>query len=486
MRQSENRMSREDFINNTNIVRDALADYIQQCEQEDTKVISQPPMHDLTNELDLGRYITEGGLRGNSLKQFIETYLKNTTKLRHRKFLSHQISIPHPTGALGALVNGFTNNETSLYEMGPSATSIEFFMVNWMLEKIGWTPSPVPGNERTADLTEFSAGILTHGGSLANMTAILTARSAKNPNIWQEGQPNNLVLLVPEQSHYSLKRTAAILGIGENNCVAMPADHVGRVLPDTIPALISDLEKQGKKVFAIVANACGTAAGLYDPIGKIADICKNHNIWLHVDAAHGAGAILSQKHRHFVAGIEKADSVIWDAHKMFQTPALCAALLVKDYRHLDGTFSQDATYMFHDKNQPGVDMATRTFECTKSAMGLNMFMSIAAMGEKKLIQYIDNCTDLARMAADYINDQPDFECPVIPETNIICYRIKGDDERQLELKKKLLDEGKFYISTTRYQNKWWLRCVFINPGSTLQDFVELIEEIRRINAELKT
>ncbi|MDG1859586.1 MAG: hypothetical protein P8I94_10810, partial [Emcibacteraceae bacterium] len=133
---------------------------------------------------------------------------------------------------------------------------------------------------------------------------------------------------------------------------------------------------------------------------------------------------------------------------------------------------------------PGVDLALRTLECTKSALGVRMFMTIAAMGEQGLIDYISGRTKLTQQAADHINDQEDFECAVYPETNIICYRITGDDQRQLEIRKQLLNQGKFYITTTKYKDQWWLRCVFISTASTLDHFKILIEQIRKINNDI--
>ena len=142
--------------------------------------------------------------------------------------------------------------------------------------------------------------------------------------------------------------------------------------------------------------------------------------------------------------------------------------------------------MVHDKEQPGIDQMMRAVECTKSGLGLKMFMSIAAMGEKGLIDYISSRTKLAVEAAKYIEIQSDIECPVTPETCILCFRIGKNDQRQLEIRKKLLKDGNFYISTTYYKNARWLRCVIINPNTTLDDIKELIYEVRKINTELGT
>ena len=450
-------MKDENFAENANAVVSALSDYLEESHNKKSPVINQPKMTSIIADLKLDQLIIQGGLEGKKLEKFTIDYLGATTKLHHSHYMAHQVSVPHTTGALGSLIDGLTNNAMAIYEMGPAATALEYYMINWMVEKIGWVPSPIPGGKEQADNLPHGSGVMTHGGSLANLTALVAARSAMFPNIWRDGNPGNVVVLVPEQSHYSLKRTVGILGLGEKNCITMPADEDGRVLPKKIPPLIAKLEKSGKKIMAIVGNACGTAAGLYDPLDQIGTICNEHNIWFHVDAAHGAGAIVCDEYRHLVKGIESADSVIWDAHKMFRTPILAAATLVKDYRHLDNAFSQEASYLVHEKEQPGVDQIMRAVECTKSGMGLKMFMSIAAMGESGLIDYITSRTKLAVEAAYYLETLDDIECPVIPETSILCFRIGTNDDRQLEIRKRLLDRGNFYISTTEYKNARWLR-----------------------------
>lgn len=475
-------MDIENFLSDSEIVSTALNDYIKQSQAKAAPVIRQLPAEQLMEQLDLVNLVHDGGLTGERLHQFMDVYLTNCTRLHHPGYLAHQVATTHPTGALGSFIDGATNNPMAIYEMGPAAASIEYFMINWMLEKVGWSTAPSP-----AQLDPHSAhggGVLTHGGSQANLTALLAARSAMVPDFWAEGNPGNLVVLVPEQSHYSMKRSIAILGLGERNCITLPADKDGRVLTDQIPNLIDKLAQEGKKVIILVANACGTAAGLYDPLPEIADICRDHNIWLHVDAAHGGGALVSRKYRYLMKGIERADSLIWDAHKMLRTPAVCAAVLVRHHSHLDNAFTQEASYLFHKKDQPGFDFMPRSIECTKSALGLKLFMTLAAMGEQGLEKHVDFIIDMAKQAAAYISDQDDFEVAVSPETDILCFRNGSDNDEQLEIRRRLLEKGNFFISTTLYRGSRWLRLVFMNPVVTLEDIKDLIQEIREIRANL--
>ncbi len=469
---------------NAAIVAQALDAHLKESTAKQRPVIHQESLEILVERLQLEQHIASGDLSGEKLKQFVTDYLNATTRLHHPGFLAHQVAVPHPTGALGSWIDGSTNNAMAIYEMGPAASSIEYFMVNWMLSKIGW--KTVPSNQQLNPKSLHAGGVLTHGGSLANLTALLAARSAQVPAFWKSGNPGNLVILVPEQSHYSMKRAAAILGLGEDNCLTLPADPDGRVQPSKINQQIEDLAARGKRVMAIVANACGTAAGLYDPLPEIASLCKKHHIWLHVDAAHGGGALVSKKLRHLLKGIDQADSVVWDAHKMMCTPTVCAAVLIKDHRHLDHAFEQEASYLLHAKDQPGFDFISRTVECTKAGLGLRLFMTIAALGETGLATHVEGLVDKAKEAAQLISSKDTFEVAITPETNIVCFRIGEDDATQLEIRRRLLERGDFYISSTLYKGVRWLRLVFMNSLTTLENIEQLLVEIETIQQQLIT
>jgi len=468
------------FFNDLKIVGRELENYFYESETKQAPVLRQKRTEQLIHELDLERHIEKGDLTGETLKRFLSLYLAETTRLHHPGFLAHQVARPHPTGALGSLIDGATNNAMAIYEMGPAASSIEYFMINWMLKKVGW--ETVPSYKQLDMQSNHAGGVLTHGGSLANTTALLAARSATIPNFWNEGGSGKHVVLVPEQSHYSLKRSVGTLGLGEKNCLTLPADRDGRVAPDLIPPLLEKLKAEGLHVMAIVANACGTAAGLYDPLERIADICEKYGIWLHVDAAHGGGAMVSENQRFLVRGIDRADSIIWDAHKMLFTPTLCAAVLCKDHRHLDGAFQLEASYLIHSKDQPGIDFLPRTMECTKAGLGLRFFMSLAAMGEAGLAASIDQIVGNAQQAAEWLASQKGFEVAIKPETNIVCFRYGAGDDNQLEIRRELLRNGNFYISTTLYRGCRWMRLVFMNPQTTLGEIKDLAKEIRAISS----
>jgi L-2,4-diaminobutyrate decarboxylase len=469
------------FLTDATIVINALEAYYQESISRKKPVIHQVPLETLISDLELSAHVGDIRLSGERLVLFLKIYLESTTRLLHPAYLAHQVGTSHYAGALAALIDGFTNNPMAIYEMGPGAASIEWFIINWLLEKVGWLPQPL----RMPDSPDrvFGGGVLTHGGSLANLTALVAARSKMAPQAWQEGNLRDLVLLAPAESHYSITRAAGIMGLGRNAVYPMAVDEKGVVIPEKLPEVYARLKNEGKSVFAVVANGCSTAAGLYDPIREIGEFCNAHDLWFHVDGAHGAAALLSQKHKKLLDGVELADSLIWDAHKLMRTPSLCTAVLVKDFRTIDQAFQQEASYLFHEKEQPGFDFIHRTVECTKAGLGLKLFFVLAALGEQGLEKHVDDLFELAKQAYDYVESQPEFDCAAKPQSNILCFRLTGSDQLQLEVRDKLIAQGEFYLSTTAFGGQRYLRMVFNHPHTRLDDIKQLIQKIRHLADE---
>lgn len=469
------------FLSDAEIVIKALQEYYQESENAEKPVIHQESMDTIISELMCAAYAAQGGLTGEQLHGFVKRYLASTIRLYHPAYIGHQVAIPHYTGALGSLIDGFTNNAMAVYEMGAGASSIEYFIINWLLEKVGWEPSPLPPPMH--DTTQqYGGGVLTHGGSLANLTALIAARNRCVPGVWKNGNPANLALLAPASCHYSIARAAGILGIGQHAVYPVAVNSEGMIVADKLPQVYEQLQKEGKCAVALVANACSTAVGIYDPLDEIAAFCQEKNLWLHIDGAHGASALLSPKYAHYLKGIEKADSLTWDAHKLMQTPTLCTALLFRNHHDLDTAFEQEASYLFHEKEQPGFDFLHRTVECTKAGLGLKLFFVLGSLGEQGLARFIESRFELAMHAYDYIRRQKGFRCAVKPQSNILCFRVEGHDDLQMAIREKLLAEGHYYITTTVFNGERFLRLSFMNPQTTIDTVAGLVETISRLRS----
>ncbi|MFN2243097.1 MAG: pyridoxal phosphate-dependent decarboxylase family protein [Anaerolineae bacterium] len=464
------------FQADANLILEALNDFYERSVAGEGPVIRQPPMSELIASLQLAELVREGGLTGEKLTWFMDEYLSGLTRFYHPANIAHQQAVPHYMAALAGLVDHFVSSDGSIYEFGPASVSLEYFLINWLLEKVGWVPAPL--DPQLGATEGHGGGILTHGGSLANLTALIAARSKIAPDVWAQGNPGNLALLAPAEAHYSISRAAGIMGIGSRSIYPLETDAWGVIKPDRLPAAHTRVEADGKQVIALIADACNTAAGLYDPLQEIGAFCRERGLWFHVDGAHGAPALLTEKYRHLMRGVELADSLTMNMHKLMRVTALCTALLVREARTLDQAFTQEASYLFFAKEQPGFDFIHRTIECTKPVQGLKFFMVLAAMGEAGMAAYIERQFDLAVEAYHFLCSLPDFECPVEPQSNILCFRVKGIGDGHLALRDKLLARGNYYVSTTSLNGQRCLRLTLTNPATTLEVIKGLVHEIR--------
>jgi L-2,4-diaminobutyrate decarboxylase len=372
--------------------------------------------------------------------------------------------------ALADFVHGAINNPMAIQEMGAAALAIERVLIEWMLEKVGWA---MPESD----------GVLTHGGSLANLTAMLAARARAVPSAWVDGVPGDLAVLAPASAHYSVARSVAIAGLGQAAFVPIETDELERVRPDRLDNALQRARDAGRRPIALVADACATGTGLYDDLSAIAAFCREHELWLHVDGAHGASALLSPRHRHLLRGIEHADSLVWDAHKMLRTSALCAAVLVRRARDLPGAFQQEASYLFYEVDA-SPDIIDRAVECTKAPLGVKLFLNLAWRGESALGDYVGEQYDKALRFHDIIAARPGFECPYRPESNILCFRYGSDSERQLAIRERLIETGEFHLSSVELGGRRHLRIVVMSPSTDEATIERLLDAIERVDREL--
>jgi L-2,4-diaminobutyrate decarboxylase len=445
----------------------AVARYAGQSQAGDGPAVSAPPLEEVLDELELRRMIRAGGLDVEGFGPWLEAVLRRSTRLHHPGELAHQVASPDVPAALADLLHGAINQPMSIYEMGAAASAMEAAVVEWMAERIGWDAG--------------AGGVLTHGGSLANLTALLAARAAAAPEAWSEGVEGGLAVLAPPSAHYSVKRSVAMLGLGERAVVPLEVDELERIVPDGLEAAAGRSEAAGRRPMALVAAACATSTGLHDDLVAVGRFCRERGIWFHVDAAHGASALLSPAHRELLRGIEEADSVVWDAHKMLRTSSVCAAVLVRDTTRLDAAFRQEAAYLIYDNAEaPGPDLLGRQVECTKAPLGLKIFLNLAFRGERGLGDYVARQYDKTLRFWELISAREGFECLCRPESNILCFRYGTDAELQVALRERLLAEGRFHLSSTEVNGTRWLRMAVMAPATDEGTITELLDTIERL------
>ena len=406
---------------------------------------------------------------------FKET-LANCIRLHHPHFIGHQISPPLPTAALAGLLADLVNNGMGVYEMGTIGTAFERYVIKTVAHQFG--------------MGEQADGVLTSGGSLGNLTALLAARRSKSSHdVWNEGNREPLAVMVSEQAHYCVDRAARVMGWGEQGVVRIPVDDDFRMDTQSLGRHLQQSREAGQTVIAVIGSACSTATGSFDDLNAIADFCEANDLWFHVDGAHGAAVSFSEKHRHLVAGIERADSAVLDFHKLLMTPALATAIVFREGHNGYQAFAQKAQYLWSDpESETWYELARRTFECTKTMYGLKVFSIIAEYGTSLFEANVDSLHALSVQFAQLINDADDFELLIQPQTNIVCFRFLGEpmpsvnsqplNELNQKVRTALIEEGRFYIVQTDIEKSTWLRTTLANSATTLEDLRQLLERIR--------
>lgn len=401
--------------------------------------------------------------------------LDDATQLHHPGFVGHQVAPPLPLAALCDFAAAFTNNGMAVYEMGQQGTAMELHVIDWMAQQLGLGPA--------------AGGVLTSGGTLATLTALLAMRQARAGwDVWREGSAGGPLpaVLVSEQAHYCADRAVRIMGWGEGGLIKVPVDANYGMRTDLLAASLARAEASGRRVLGVIGSACSTATGSFDELVPIADFCEAHGLWMHVDGAHGAALALSTKYADRVAGIGRADSVIWDAHKMLLQPALVTAVLFKDAAHSSGAFAQDAAYLLGPRGEAHwYDLAGRTFECTKRMMSFKLYATLLAYGPALFDAYVTRTIDLADDFATLLAAAPDFELALAPQANIVCFRHRPAgvpehalDAHQAAVRMQIIRRGAFYPVQTTLGGVRWLRTTLMHPFTTLDDLSRLLAEIR--------
>ncbi len=465
---------------------DLLSDHLQVVSDAEGPVLN---WRDPTDNIEAARAQLDAGEvtsphEADQLITRVEELLRQTLSrgqnLHHPHYVGHQVPASLPLAGLFDAVTTITNQVMAIYEMGPWATAVERAVVQRLGETIGF-----PSGEFT--------GLVTSGGSLANLTALLTARNVTLGESWERGLMSSdpaPVLVTHAEAHYCVTRSAGILGLGTNNIVRVPLDERRRMDVGQLDAILTDLRSRNVPIVAVSAAACATPVGAFDPLVDVADVCRRHEVWLHVDAAHGGAACFSAKHRHLVEGLQLADSVVCDAHKMMFMPALCALVFYRNPEHRYAAFQQTAPYLF-DPSAPGMavyDNGISNVECTKRAAAMGLWGVWSVFGSQLFEALVDSTFELSQRFYELLGEEHDFVpyCP--PECNILVFqylpaeirdRSAADvDEFQLRLRREVIQSGDFYLVQTRIDGRSYLRTTIINPLTTMEQLQQLLACLR--------
>src|SRR5438270_2742217 len=338
--------------------------------------------------------------------------LADANKYYHPMYMGHQTSAPLAVGIWMESVIGALNQSLAVWEMSPPASMIEHRVVSWLAKLAGYGAG--------------AGGTLTSGGTEANFTAMLAARNAAVPDAWENGIGNDPPLVVyGEHAHYAVTRAIGQLGMGRRSGIPISSRNY-KMDVDLLLRTLDRLRDEGKRIMAVVATAGTTATGSFDDLEAIGATCEERGLWLHVDGAHGASALLSARPPRALNGLRYSRSLAWDPHKMMLLPLAAGMVLTRDEGDLERAFAQPAPYLFHaGKSARMIDQGIRSFQCSRRADVLKLWFVIQRFGSNGLGLLYDHLCNTARLLYEEIENRDDFENLHEPESNILCFRFVG-------------------------------------------------------------
>ncbi len=459
--------SAEDFRKRGHQLMDELADHL------DDKLNAKSPNAIHWNEPEDELRFWKEFLETGKEETLFSEITKRTTYVHHPHYIGHQVSPTAPITALSGTISSLLNNGMAVYEMGMAPSAIERVITDILCKQIGYDTN--------------SRGFLTSGGTLANLTALLAARKAVlDHDVWHEGHSKPLGIMVSSEAHYCVDRAARIMGLGDQGIVKIPVTDAYAMDVSKLEICLEESAAKGIEIFAVIGSAPSTATGVYDDLQRIGEFAKAHNLWFHVDGAHGGAAIFSGKYSHTVAGIDQADSVVIDGHKMMMMPTITTALLMKDGTNASTTFSQKADYLLtQEDHEDWYNSGKRTFECTKNMMSIHWYTILKIYGIDIFDEFVTHLYDMGHLFGEIITDHPDFDLAVPPVSNIVCFRYKNDaldlaslNKLNAALRRALLEEGEYYIVQTKLRGVHYLRVTVMNPFTTEIHFRKLLDKIK--------
>jgi glutamate/tyrosine decarboxylase-like PLP-dependent enzyme len=410
---------------------------------------------------------------------------------------------PLPMSVMGEILAQVANQGVDVWHAGPAAAFAEEEVVRWLCDLVGYD--------------ERAFGLLTSGGVMANFMGMALARDLHLGRLRGLASPprgkdlEGARVYTSDQTHFSIARALDELGFPADTLVVLPADSDFHLRGAPVAAAIARDRRDGLTPFAIAAVAGSTNTGSVDAVGELADVAEAGGLWLHVDAAYGGGARLSQRDRDRVRDLDRADSVTVDPHKWFFQAYDIGGLLVRDGRMLGAVFGGRAPEYYRGGETPGdgvpdhlrdsehddghgaadqLNFYKLSFEGTRRWRALKLWMSWKHLGTVGFGKLIEANDDLAAYLARRCADADDFEAlPAVPELSVVCFRhvppgLEGGalDAHQDRLQAALELSGDGWLTTTRLRGSTWLRAGVLNYLATEADIDHLLDTLRRLAA----
>ncbi|NVC52054.1 pyridoxal-dependent aspartate 1-decarboxylase PanP [Vibrio diabolicus] len=479
-------------------------------------VAEEKPLREIEKDFSSAQIPEQPEFVSDHTEHLLDTLVSHSVHTSSPSFIGHMTSaLPYFLMPLSKIMIALNQNLVKI-ETSKAFTPLERQVLG-MLHRLIYGQSDT-FYDQWMHSANHSLGAFCSGGTIANITALWVARNkALRANgsfkgVEKEGLfkamkyygYDGLAVLVSERGHYSLKKAADVLGLGQDGLVAVKTDANNRIIVDDLKAKIVELEKQNIKPIAVIGVAGTTETGNVDPLPEIAEVCQAHGCHFHVDAAWGGATLMSNHHRHLLNGVEMADSVTIDAHKQLYIPMGAGMVLFKDPDAMK-SIEHHAQYILRKGSK---DLGSHTLEGSRSGMAMLVYAAMHIISRPGYELLIDQSIEKARYFADLIKQKDDFELVSEPELCLLTYRYlppfirealakaEGSQKEQLNelineltqfIQKRQRETGKSFVSRTRLNPDQWqrmntivFRVVLANPLTTKEILSSVLDEQREI------
>lgn len=416
-----------------------------------------------------------------------EKILPHLVNVASTDYMAHLHCATLPDSIIAELLLSVYNQSMDSWDQAPMATELELHVIKEVAALAGLSPE--------------TDGVFTSGGSQSNLMAMLLARDSYaagrlNHDIRKLGLPDSFRkfrIYTSEAAHFSIEKSAQLMGLGFRAVRPVPVDRRKRMSTPHLERMIREDLDGGLIPIAVSATAGTTDFGSIDPLEDIRRTCDEYRLWMHVDAAYGAGLILSDRYRSRLKGMEKADSVTMDFHKMFMQPVSCSLFLLRN-PSLFELLEIHADYLNReeDEEEGYTHLVGRSLATTRRFDALKVWMSFKSLGRETLSSHIESSVDMALEVYRYLEGSDDFEAVTEPEISSVVFRYlspRGESETESlngEIRKRLIHDRGIIIGQTRVEGKTFLKMTLMNPKITLDAIKRILNTIRSLAEAIRS
>jgi sulfinoalanine decarboxylase/sulfinoalanine decarboxylase/aspartate 1-decarboxylase len=431
--------------------REPVAPYVPPEELEERLDLSLGQPTDETHLLELMRQVADATPRTGSTR-----------------FFNQLFGGRDEVATAADMLTSVLNSSMYTYKIAGPHALIEREVARHMAARLGWRDGE---------------GIFTPGGSMSNLTALIVARNEASPGVRETGESGQLTVYTSRDCHYSIAKGAGIIGLGRDNVRRIPVDDRGRMRCDALRQAIRADRAAGARPAMINATAGTTVLGAFDPLRELAALAREEGVWLHVDGALGASVILSERHGGLLDGIEEADSLTWNAHKLLGVPLICSAILVRRPGLLHRHFNQSASYLFQS-DEDELNFGTRALQCGRRNDAFKLWAAWKHHGDAGYGSRIDALFERARYAAEVVERSDSLVLTREPESVNVCFEVRGVPSQ--DVCEALRQQNRVLVGYGVVEGRRVIRLACVNPAVALADIDAFFDEVLETGERLRS